>query len=83
MTIAFRILLVCYLAFLLLTILNRFLPRWFCDKLGWHLAPREVGFDGANVKGICPRCGKRVMQDSQGNWFEVERQEIRKEEDDT
>ena len=30
--------------------------RWlFCRILGWH--------------GRCSRCGKSVMQDSQGNWF--------------
>ena len=37
--------------------------------MGWHLAPTEQGFDGCSANGICPRCDKKVMQDSQGNWF--------------
>lgn len=48
---------------------NRWLPRWFCDKMGWHLAPKLQGFDGCSLTGICPRCGKEILRDSQGNWF--------------
>ena len=54
---------------LILGMLNKYLPKWFCDKLGWHLAPKEQGFDGCSFTGTCPRCGKKVMQDGQGNWF--------------
>lgn len=47
---------------------NRFV--WFCDKMGWHKAPKTLGgFDGCSLHGRCPRCHKRVLQDSQGNWF--------------
>jgi len=42
---------------------------WFCIKMGWHRTPIRIGFDGASRNGECPRCGKSVMQDSQGNWF--------------
>lgn len=43
---------------------------WFCNGfLGWHKAPKVRGFDGCSINGICPRCGKHVLQDSQGNWF--------------
>ena len=42
---------------------------WFCDKMGWHQRPRAQGFDGCSFTGVCPRCNKHVMQDSQGNWF--------------
>ena len=42
---------------------------WFCIKMGWHKRPIRIGFDGASHNGKCPRCGKRVLQDSQGNWF--------------
>jgi hypothetical protein len=42
---------------------------FFCNKLGWHKAPNEQGFDGCSKNGTCPRCGKSVLQDSQGNWF--------------
>lgn len=43
--------------------------RWFCDKMGWHKSPNTIGFDGCSATGTCPRCGKHVMCDSQGNWF--------------
>ena len=43
--------------------------RWICDKLGWCMAPSEQGFDGCSANGICPRCGRQVKQDSQGNWY--------------
>ncbi len=56
---------------LALPLLNDRLPIWFCNHMGWHLAPRQQGFDGCSFNGICPRCGKRVLQDSQGNWFDV------------
>ncbi|MCK5017811.1 MAG: hypothetical protein KAS32_12180 [Candidatus Peribacteraceae bacterium] len=49
--------------------LNPILPKWFCKYMGWHLAPKEVGFDGCSNTGKCPRCNESVMQDSQGNWF--------------
>lgn len=42
---------------------------WFCNVWGWHKAPKEQGFDGCSRNGICPICGKKVLQDSQGNWF--------------
>ena len=54
---------------LLLTIFNRYLPRWFCDKMGWHLAPKIQSFDGCSFQGNCPRCKSPILQDSQGNWF--------------
>jgi len=42
---------------------------WFCRVMGWHKAPLKQGFDGASLNGICPRCAKPVLKDSQGNWF--------------
>jgi len=51
-------------------IINIWSPnKWFCNFWGWHKAPNRTGFDGASFNGTCPRCGKEVMQDSQGNWF--------------
>jgi hypothetical protein len=41
----------------------------FCCRMDWHKEPEFKGFDGATVTGRCPRCRKRVGQDSQGNWF--------------
>ena len=43
--------------------------KWFCNFWGWHKSPQSQGFDGASSTGICPRCNKGVLQDSQGNWF--------------
>ena len=53
----------------LLAVFNRHLPKWFCRYLGWHLQPRQERWDGCSFSGVCPRCGKFVLQDSQGNWF--------------
>ena len=54
---------------LLLVLLNGLLPIQFCKYMGWHLEPETQGFDGCSFSGKCPRCGKEVLQDSQGNWF--------------
>lgn len=56
-------------SFIFLALFNQHLSKWFCDKMGWHLAPHAQGFDGCSFTGKCPRCGKGVLQDSQGNWF--------------
>lgn len=49
--------------------LNRWLPKWACGWLGWHLPPKTQEFNGCHFTGPCPRCGRRMLQDSQGNWF--------------
>ena len=50
--------------------------RFNCETLGSHYAPTSgMGFDGATVNGRCPHCGRRVGQDSQGNWFSFARQD--------
>jgi len=49
---------------------NKYMPKWYgCELFPWHLAPTEQSFDGCSFHGYCPRCGKEVMQDGQGNWF--------------
>lgn len=42
-----------------------------CDILDWH-SPKEIGFNGVNFCSYCKRCGRRILQDSQGNWFSIE-----------
>lgn len=42
---------------------------WFCKVMGWHKEPWNILFDGCSLSGKCPRCKKRVLKDSQGNWF--------------
>jgi hypothetical protein len=44
--------------------------HWSCSVFGWHngkKGPRS--FDGCSLHATCSKCGKEVMQDSQGNWF--------------
>ena len=38
------------------------------DILGWHDCDIE-GNDGCSNVGTCKYCGKKCLQDSQGNWF--------------
>ena len=38
------------------------------DLLGWHDCD-ATGFDGVSFTGTCKYCGKKCLQDSQGNWF--------------
>jgi len=56
------------LIIMLLGLFNRFLPVWFCKHMGRHLAPKSQEHNGCNMAGDCPRCGKTVLQDSQGGW---------------
>ena len=47
--------------------------HWSCKLFGWHNGKGQssdgVSFDGCSVHAQCSKCGKDVMQDSQGNWF--------------
>lgn len=43
--------------------------KFFCAGPGWHKAPEHYSFDGASNVGKCPRCGKKVLQDGNGDWF--------------
>ena len=63
------VLCLCIFMFALIIISNNSKSKLFCKILGWHKAPTKQGFDGCSKNGECPRCGKEVMQDSQGNWF--------------
>lgn len=46
------------------------LGKWFYhDKLEWHEPADEQSFDGCSYHAVCKYCGKKIMQDSQGNWF--------------
>jgi len=40
---------------------------WF----GWHngKGSAQSYWDGCSLHAKCSKCGKEVMQDSQGNWF--------------
>lgn len=46
--------------------------RWlYHDILGWHQPEKNtVRVEDVNTHAVCKWCGKDIMQDSQGNWFE-------------
>lgn len=41
------------------------------DILGWHqpIEYEEITFNGCNWGTRCKYCKKKIIQDSQGNWF--------------
>lgn len=47
----------------------RIFRKFICNILGWHKPIEKASFDGCSMCSICKYCGKRIMQDSQGNWF--------------
>lgn len=47
------------------------LDKFLCNFLGWHKANEEASFDGCSFESRCPRCNRRVLLDSQGNWFAI------------
>lgn len=45
-----------------------------CDWLGWHNGKPDFNKSailgqGFQMYGVCKKCGKLVMLDSQGNWY--------------
>lgn len=45
--------------------------RFLC-WMDWHKS-RVLGFDGCSSIGKCELCGEKLLMDSQGNWFGIER----------
>ena len=48
-----------------------FFKFFFHDILGWHEPDKDERkyFDGCNRHATCKYCGKDIIEDSQGNWF--------------
>lgn len=44
--------------------------KLLCKWLDWH-KPMYIVRKGINTCSYCMYCHKEIMQDSQGNWFEV------------
>ena len=42
--------------------------RLFC-WIGWHRPVDHAQARGINLVSTCRRCGRLIMQDSQGGWF--------------
>ena len=40
--------------------------------LGYHKPIGKIGFDGCSATCTCKKCGDKLLQDSQGNWFSAE-----------
>lgn len=69
LTLVFLMMAMMLATLMALAFCNPRLGKWACSLLGWHLPPENPRSDGTVSYGICPRCGKSVLQDSQGNWF--------------
>lgn len=41
----------------------------FHDKMKWHTPDGVQSFDGCSTSSHCIHCGKKILQDSQGDWF--------------
>lgn len=63
--------LVVFIPLALLLIDYVFKTSYSCKIMGWHNGKGEgvTTFDGCSIKSTCSKCGAKVMQDSQGNWF--------------
>lgn len=44
---------------------------FYHDVLEWHRPDEHIeeSFDGASFHCVCKHCGKKITEDSQGNWF--------------
>ncbi len=40
--------------------------------LGYHRPVGKIDFDGCSLICCCKKCGSKLLQDSQGNWFDVD-----------
>ena len=43
--------------------------KFFHDTMGWHEPTKNITFNGVSYCSRCKYCKKKIMQDSQGNWF--------------
>lgn len=39
--------------------------------LGWGYPEAEIGFDGCSSTSNCRFCRRRLLQDSNGDWFHI------------
>lgn len=61
-----------FLVFALLYLLFGVGKKFFDGVLGWHKPSKEYKTDGISIQSTCKYCGKKIEQDSQGNWFEID-----------
>lgn len=47
-----------------------FKTHFSCIRWGWHNGDGgDKSYDGCSLQSKCSKCGKDVLEDSQGNWF--------------
>lgn len=62
------IIIITFLFFAFLYLLFGFGKNFFDGVLGWHKPSKEIRTDGISIQSTCKYCGKKIEQDSQGNW---------------
>lgn len=70
--ITIMVLLIFSLIFSLIYIKTGFGKKFYHNIMGWHQPDNKVGFDGCSATSTCKYCHKRILQDSQGNWFTID-----------
>ncbi|MGI9143607.1 MAG: hypothetical protein ACR2IJ_10515 [Fluviibacter sp.] len=50
-------------------IIGKIFPKFGHRVFKWHYVSNIDGFDGASNFAKCDYCGKKVLQDSNGDWF--------------
>ena len=65
------VLLIFSIIFSLIYIKTGFGKKFYHNIMGWHQPDDKVGFDGCSLTATCKYCHKRILQDSQGNWFSI------------
>jgi len=49
------------------------LSNFICNVLDRHRPVEKFDFDGCSLVSYCRNCGRKILRDSQGNWFSVKR----------
>lgn len=63
------VLIICYVPPILYSRYG-FMKWWFHGVLNWHEPDESPDwFDGCTIHARCKHCGKKICQDSQGNWY--------------
>lgn len=54
-------------------IFEKLFKGFFHDILKWHQPDSSnKTFDGCSIGSVCKYCGKKILLDSQGNWFAID-----------
>lgn len=48
------------------------LKKLFHKIFRWHYPSKYTGFDGCSFTSKCIFCNKKILKDSQGNWFTID-----------